>query len=64
MTLSDLIDLETQLAHDRDADPATLEARDRRLVRGFAHPPERGREERRASVSTPRRSGRWLRLFR
>lgn len=32
MTLSDLIDLEAQLGSDRDADPAALEARDRRLV--------------------------------
>src|ERR1700694_1856012 len=30
MTLSDLIDLEAQLGRDRDADPAALEARDRR----------------------------------
>ena len=32
MTLSDLIDLEAQLARDRDADPVTVEARDRALL--------------------------------
>jgi hypothetical protein len=32
MTLPDLVDLEAQLARDRDADPAALEARDRALA--------------------------------
>lgn len=32
MTLTDLIDLEAQLARDREADPIVLEARDRALV--------------------------------
>ncbi|HET9599511.1 MAG TPA: hypothetical protein VFP65_28305, partial [Anaeromyxobacteraceae bacterium] len=32
MTLADLIDLEAQLARDRDADPADLAARDRKLL--------------------------------
>ena len=34
MTLSDLIDLEAQLARDREADLAVLEARDRGLLAG------------------------------
>jgi hypothetical protein len=34
MTLADLIDLEAQLARDRDADVAALESRDRALVSG------------------------------
>jgi hypothetical protein len=34
MTLADLIDLEAQLARDRDADPAALAARDRALLAG------------------------------
>jgi hypothetical protein len=38
MTLSDLLDLEAQLARDREADPAMLEARDRRLFWGRAAP--------------------------
>jgi hypothetical protein len=32
MTLADLVDLEVQLVRDRGADPAALEARDRRLL--------------------------------
>ena len=32
MTLADLIDLEAQLARDRDADPTAVEARDRALL--------------------------------
>ena len=32
MTLADLVDLEVQLVRDRAADPASLEARDRRLL--------------------------------
>jgi len=34
MTLSDLIDLEAQLARDREADLAVLETRDRALLAG------------------------------
>jgi hypothetical protein len=34
MTIAELIDLEAQLARDRDVDAATLEARDRALLRG------------------------------
>jgi hypothetical protein len=34
MTLADLVDLEAQLARDRDADPDALAARDRALVAG------------------------------
>jgi hypothetical protein len=40
VNLADLIDLEAQLARDRDADPAALEARDRALV-GRAGAPAR-----------------------
>jgi hypothetical protein len=44
MTLANLIDLEAQLARDRDADPAALAARDRTLLAGSsADPGRRGR---------------------
>jgi hypothetical protein len=42
MTLTDLIDLEAQLARDRAADPGALGARDRALLAGA--PPERRRD--------------------
>jgi hypothetical protein len=41
MNLADLIDLEAQLARDRDADPGALAARDRALLGGSASGPER-----------------------
>jgi hypothetical protein len=44
VTLADLIDLEAQLARDRDADPAALAARDRALLAGDAAPPARSDE--------------------
>jgi hypothetical protein len=44
MRLADLIDLEAQLARDRDADPAGLEARDRALLGGAVTSPD-GRSE-------------------
>jgi hypothetical protein len=37
MSLEDLIDLEVQLARDRDAEPAALAARDRALVPASAN---------------------------
>jgi hypothetical protein len=43
VTLADLIDLEAQLARDRDADLAALEARDRALLGGRVAEPDRGR---------------------
>ncbi len=53
MTLADLIDLEVQLARDRDADPAAVEARDRSLL-----PPEEPGGDRRALI------GRWVEELR
>ena len=39
MTLADLIDLEVQLARDRESDRADLSARDRALLAGAASAP-------------------------
>jgi hypothetical protein len=41
VTLADLIDLEAQLARDRDVSPAALEARDREIVTGWTATPTR-----------------------
>jgi Protein of unknown function (DUF2868) len=41
MTLANLVDLEAQLARDRDGDPAALAARDRALLSGVAVDPRR-----------------------
>jgi hypothetical protein len=52
MTVADLIDLEAQLARDRDADVAVLERRDRALLAGVA------------SASRPALLTRWLERMR
>jgi len=54
MTLADLIDLEAQLARDREAEPGLLEARDRPLLAG-----ERVAPSRRGALL-----GRWLAALR